>query len=78
MAVREMSFDDFVSQYPAGRIQVDSLPDPDDYEMSVAVFEQVLDIAVAFEGKTYRIETESGRVMIIPSTWKVTVEVADE
>lgn len=76
MASRSMPFKDFVQQYPSGFIAVDELHDPGQYEDTVEVFEQVLDVEVVSEGKTYRIETESGRVMMVPESAIVKVKVS--
>lgn len=75
MASEMMTFGQFIERYPAGFIAVDELHDPDQYEHTVEVFEQVLDVEVLSEGKTYRCETESGRIMMVPEGAMVKVRV---
>ena len=73
--VKVMEFKEFVDSHPSGKLWVDELHDPSNYDDTVDVFETVLDVAVISEGKTYRIETESGRVLMVGEHAQVKVEV---
>lgn len=76
-AVQSMSFKEFVEQHPSGKLWVDELHNPDDFSETVDIFETVLDVSVVSEGKTYRIETESGRVMMVGENATVRVQLDD-